>query len=437
MAARGRYPQLTPQQCAQFLANPVVNPIDPTKKLLPGKGPYNAFVQQCGQPQTGGTQVGIQQLNIPGLSSGQFSQVGQFPQTNLGQLQVGQFPQTGFGQLQFPQTGLPQTGLPQTGLPQTSLGQFNLPQTGLPQTGFGRLQFPQTGLPQTGLPQINLPQTGLPQTGLPQTGLGQIQLPQVGTTQSGASTPQTNLPQFNLSGLGLPQAGLPQFNLGGLPQIGLPQTGLPQFNLGGLPQTGLPQAGLPQFNLPQAGLPQAGLGQFNLPQMGFPQTGLASLSGSRPGQIPSGLPGVISGINIGTISIPGIQSTQTSNLIQRQVPPLSPSRIGQNLLVVYHDPNSTGLYLIPVNEETTDLVQDLLTINGLYRGRHILNFDQESIFENLEGDLMTYKVEDPLRLVNLNGVTIVDIGNVEDEDLDDLTEALADLNSGSSSDEEY
>ena len=81
-------------------------------------------------------------------------------------------------------------------------------------------------------------------------------------------------------------------------------------------------------------------------------------------------------------------------------------------------PQTTDLYLIPVGEETSELVPDLLSINGYYRGRDTITSDQELVFENLEGDIVNYKVQDLSRLVNLNSLTVIDVGDVSGEELE-------------------
>jgi hypothetical protein len=459
MTTRGRYPQLNAQQCAQFLANPNINPVDPTKRLLPNKGPYNDFVRQCGQPRSG-----FQSPQIPAFSNTQYtgSQVGLgglssfvgFPGTQLNQSQSqsqSQFPQINLSGLsalgnpigQATPTQLPQTGFNLSQLPQGTAqpSQFNLPQFGsqLPSVSPGRLpsaapsqgaiisSLPQTGQPQFGsqLPSVSpgrLPSAPPSQGGiissLPQTGQSQINLPQftsqlpsVSFGQLPSATPSqggviSNLPQTGQ--FGLPQTGQPQFGLPQTGQFGLPQTG--QF---GLPQTGqfgLPQTG--QFGLPQTGQPQFGLPQTGQPRFGLPQTG--QLTGISVSATPSQNLGAFA--QGPSVNFPSLQPTPRPQISQRQVPPLSPGRVGRNILVVYHEPDSTILYLVPVDEETNDLVQDLLSINGLYRGRDVTDTEQDTIFENLEGDLIDYRIEDLLRLVNLNGVTIVDIGDVSGEE---------------------
>jgi hypothetical protein len=387
-----KFPILTTEQCALFRANPALDPTDPSrkKKLTANKGPYLDYLRQCGQAQP--TQYGMQPMYIPGLPQQPQQPFGQQSQQPFGQHPFGQQPfgQQPFGQQpqQSQQTAI---GFPQQGTfpvpniqnlpPQPS---FGLPQQnavskpiGLPQQPFGLPQQP-FGLPQQ---TIGLPQQpfGLPQQtiGLPQQTIG---LPQ----QNGVSKP-FGLPQ---QPFGLPQQpfGLPQQNAVSKP-FGLPQQpfGLPQ------PSFGLPQQtiGLPQQTI---GLPQP---SFGLPQPSF--VGLPS--------------GTISGINVGTTGVP--------TLTQRQVPPLSPGRIGQNLLVIYSTLDSTDLYLITVNAENSDLIADILSINTFFKGRDILNEHQREVFDNLDADLAEFIITDPLRLVNLNGVTVVNIGesnNNDDED---------------------
>ena len=146
MTSRTKFPQLTPQQCLQFLNNPHINPVD-GKKLMVGKGPYNDFLRQCsgyGQPgigRVGVPQGGLQPMNIPipGLP-GQAPGFGQLP-SGLGQAPVNQpippFGQPGFGQLSSGLGQLP-SGLGQlpSGLGQAPVNQ-SIPPFGQP--GLGQL----------------------------------------------------------------------------------------------------------------------------------------------------------------------------------------------------------------------------------------------------------------------------------------------------------
>jgi hypothetical protein len=292
-----KYPVLTQQQCLQFLANPSVNPVDPTKKLYAGRGPHADYVRQC-EKYKGTGQIGTQSPITSGY-------------------------------------GLSPFGIPNIGL-QPSLG-FPPPITNLPP--------PTTGLPSLGLPP---PITGLPSLGLPP--------PITGLPNVGFQSPTTGIPSFSLSS--------PITNLLPPPTTGLqPLAGLSSISITPVPSK-MPFAGIPSLALPA------------------------------------------------------------------KVPTISPRSVGQNVIVIYHTSDSNDIYFIPVNDETAELVQDLLSINGLYRGKDRLTTDQDLIFENLEGDLIDYLIKDLRRLVNLNGVTIINIG-------DDAEEGTITGLSSTSSSEEY
>jgi hypothetical protein len=270
-------------------------------------------------------------------------------------------------------------------------------------------QQPFGGFPQQqpfgGFPQQQ-PFGGFPQQqpfgGFPQ------QQPFIPQQSFGSMTPTR--PQGQQSPFGLPSSKPQQQPFGGQVQPFLPQ----QQPFGGQVQPFLPQQqpfGLPQqqFQQPPFGLPQQ---QFQAP----PRTGYTT------------------GISVSQVFVPPVITQPKPVYVQPQVPNLLVDKetIGDKVLVLYHSGSSTDIYLIPLNEETVDLIQDILTINGLYKGRDILNPDQEAVFENLEGDLINYQVTDPLKLVNLNGVTIVNVGDVEFS----LPTSFGGLGIGSSEEEE-
>jgi len=141
MAARPRpgLPQLTPDQCAQFRANPTRNPISGAK-IQPGKGTYLELIRQCGQPS------GQIAAPMPGIVAPQvqFQPQGQI---GLGGLAI---PGQPFGVQGMPVAPLPQQGGPQ--IPSVQLGQVS-PQRPAAQIPAVSFQLPQAqAAPQ--LPQI-------------------------------------------------------------------------------------------------------------------------------------------------------------------------------------------------------------------------------------------------------------------------------------------
>ena len=66
--------------------------------------------------------------------------------------------------------------------------------------------------------------------------------------------------------------------------------------------------------------------------------------------------------------------------------------LGPSVLVVFHRPDDTELFIVPRNQDTNDLIENLMSIDNTVQGANNLTADQRDIYDNIENDLSEYTV---------------------------------------------
>ena len=253
----------------------------------------------------------------------------------------------------------------------------------------------------TGVPPVS----GVKGKVSPQTVMGlPLQAPTMGGPFVSFQQPPASLPglqPFQLPSTVPGQMGLPPLGQMGLPPLG--PIGLPPPGPIGLPSG--PITTLPTWT----GQPQ--------PQMYQPQ-------------IYAPTPGFITGIQMGApVSVqtqpkaPAIKALvgemKAIAIKPEQAEGLKTIPIGPSILVVFHHPKRTDLYVVERIAENQELINDLSTINGLSSDNPNLTDDQSQTFETIESDLSEYfvgKSIGPLNNTNITNVVTLSTGEEEEEE---------------------